>query len=70
MNNFPLHAAQPMPRTKFKKRPPPPPQLHLVITYQSSLWLDQRPVLAIHLVVETAGVAEVVSVSVTTPQRG
>ena len=42
---------------------------HLVITHQSSLWLDQRPVLAIHLVVEAAGVAEVVSVAVASPQR-
>ena len=39
------------------------------LTHQSPLGLDQRPVLAVHLVVEAAGVAEVVSVPVTTPQR-
>ena len=40
------------------------------LTHQSPLGLDQRPVLAVHLVVEAAGVAEVVPVAVTTPQRG
>ena len=39
------------------------------LTHQSPLGLDQRPVLAVHLVVEAAGVAEVVSVSVPAPQR-
>ena len=39
-------------------------------TYQSALWLDKWPVLSIHLVVETAGVAEVVAVAVPSPQRG
>ena len=39
------------------------------LTHQSPLGLDQWPVLAVHLVVEAAGVAEVVSVSVTAPQR-
>ena len=40
------------------------------LTHQSPLGLDQRPVLAVHLVVEAAGVAEVMSVPITTPQRG
>ena len=39
------------------------------LTHQSPLGLDQRPVLAVHLVVEAAGVAEVVSVAVSPPQR-
>ena len=42
----------------------------VVFTHQASLWLDQWPVLAVHLVVEPAGVAEVVAVPVATPQRG
>ena len=68
MNNFPLHAT----KHKVQKATAAAASVingHLVITHQSSLWLDQRPVLAIHLVVEAAGVAEVVSVSVTAPQR-
>ena len=40
------------------------------LTHQSPLGLDQRPVLAVHLVVEATGIAEVVAVAVTTPQRG
>ena len=40
------------------------------ITYQPALWLDKWPVLAIHLVVETAGIAEVVAIAVPSPQRG
>ena len=40
------------------------------MTYQSPLWLYKRPILAIHLVVETAGVAEVVAIAVPSPQRG
>ena len=42
----------------------------LSVTYQSPLGLDERPVLSIHLVIESAGIAEVMSVSVPTPQRG
>ena len=38
--------------------------------HQTSLWLDQGPVLAVHLVIEAAGVAEVVAVAVSSPQRG
>ena len=37
--------------------------------YHLSLWFDQGPVGAVHLVVEAAGVAEVVSVAVSPPQR-
>ena len=32
--------------------------------------LDQRPVGAVHLVIETTGVTEIVTVAVTSPQRG
>ena len=39
-------------------------------TYQSTLvGLDERPVVAVHLVVETAGVAQVSAICVTAPQR-
>lgn len=37
-------------------------------THQSALGLDQGSVLAVHLVVEAAGVAEVVARSVSPPQ--
>ena len=39
-------------------------------THQTPLGLHQRPVGPVHLVVEPAGVAEVVPVTVTPPQRG
>ena len=39
-------------------------------THQTPLGLHQRPVGPVHLVVEAAGVAEVVPVTVTPPQRG
>ena len=39
-------------------------------THQSSFGLDERPVLSVHLVVETTGVTEIVTVAVTSPQRG
>ncbi len=39
-------------------------------TYHFSLWFDEGPVGAVHLVVEAAGVAEVVPVAVPPPQRG
>ena len=35
--------------------------------YHFSFWFDERPVLAIHLVVEPAGVAEVEAVPVSPP---
>ena len=38
-------------------------------THQSSLRLDEGPILSVHLVVESAGVAEVVSGTVPPPQR-
>ena len=38
-------------------------------THHALFRLGQRPVLAVHLVVESAGVAEVVSVAVASPQR-
>lgn len=37
-------------------------------THQSTLRLDQRSILAIHLVVKATGVAEVVSRTVTAPK--
>ncbi len=40
------------------------------MAYHLSLWLDEGPVGAVHLVVEAAGVAEVVPVAVPSPQRG
>ena len=39
-------------------------------TYQSSLGLDKRSVLSVHLVVEATGVTEVVAVTIPPPQRG
>ena len=66
MNNFPL---QPR-KHQVQKASAPVINGHLVRTHQSSLWLDQRPVLAIHLVVESAGIAEVVPVAITPPQWG
>lgn len=41
----------------------------LAVTHQSAFGLDQGPVLAVHLVVEAAGVAEVVARPVPPPQR-
>ena len=39
-----------------------------ILFYQSSFGLDEWPILSIHLVVEAAGVAEVVSIPVSPPQ--
>ena len=39
-------------------------------THQSPLGFDERPVLAIHLVVEATSVAEIVTIAVPSPQRG
>lgn len=39
------------------------------LTHQSPLRLDERPVLTVHLVVEAAGVAEVVAGAVSPPER-
>lgn len=39
-------------------------------THQSAFGLDQRSVLAVHLVVQAAGVAQVVAGAVPSPQRG
>lgn len=39
-------------------------------THQSPLGLDEGPVLAVHLVVQSAGVTEIVSCAVPPPQRG
>ena len=38
--------------------------------YHFSLWLDERPVGAVHFVVEAAGVAEVVALVVSPPEGG
>ena len=40
------------------------------VAYQSPLWLDERSVLAVHLVIEPTGVAEIMSVAVSPPQWG
>ena len=37
-------------------------------TYYASFWLNERPVCAVHFVVQAAGVAQVVSVTVPSPQ--
>ena len=44
-------------------------KLSKVKTYESSFGFDERPVLAVHLVVEAAGVAQVVARPVPPPQR-
>ena len=43
---------------------------HKQISYQAPLGLDERSIGAVHLVVEPAGVAQVVAVPVAAPQRG
>ncbi len=40
------------------------------MTYQSPFRFDEGPVLSVHFVVETAGVAQVVARAVSAPQRG
>ena len=45
-------------------------KLYEFSTYQSPLWFDKWSVLAVHLVVEAAGVAEIVAVAVPPPERG
>ena len=42
----------------------------IINIYQSSFGFDKRPVLSVHLVVEAAGVTEVVAVPIPPPQRG
>lgn len=42
----------------------------LVETYQPPLGLDERAVLPVHLVIEAAGVAQIVARTVPPPQRG
>lgn len=39
-------------------------------THQSSLWFNERPVDPVHLVVESAGVTQVMTRPVPPPQRG
>ena len=43
--------------------------LRFDFTYNFPLWLDERPVGPVHLVIETAGIAKVVAVAITAPQR-
>jgi len=38
-------------------------------TDQASFRLDERPILSVHLVIESAGVAQVVPGTISTPQR-
>ena len=40
------------------------------LSYQSPLGLDEGSVLAVHLVVQAAGIAQVVAIPVPAPQRG
>ena len=40
-----------------------------LIAYQSSLGLDKRPVLSVHFIIETTGIAEIVTIAVPPPQR-
>lgn len=37
-------------------------------TYQSSFWLDQWPILAIHFVIQSTGITQVVASAITSPQ--
>ena len=37
-------------------------------TYKSSFGLDKRPILAVHLVVEAAGITEVMSIPISSPE--
>lgn len=39
-------------------------------TYQSSFRFDERPVLAIHFIIETTGVTKVMAGAISPPQRG
>ena len=39
-------------------------------TYQTLFWFDQGPIVPVDLVVQAAGVAEVVALPVTAPKRG
>lgn len=39
-------------------------------TYQPPLGLDERPVLPVHLVVQAAGVTQIVARTVSPPERG
>ena len=40
-----------------------------LIAYQSPLGLDERPVLSVHFIIETTGIAEIVTIAVPPPQR-
>ena len=40
-----------------------------LIAYQSPLGLDKRPVLSVHFIIETTGIAEIVTIAVPPPQR-
>lgn len=49
---------------------PQPPATRLApAAYQSPFWLDEWPVLPIHLVIEPAGIAQVVAGAVSPPER-
>lgn len=47
----------------------PSQHTHMEGTHQPAFGFDERSVLAVHLMVEAAGVAQVVSSAVTSPQR-
>ena len=38
------------------------------LTYQSSLWFDEGPILAVHFVIETTGIAQIMTVAITPPK--
>ena len=38
-------------------------------TYQSSLGFDERSVLSIHLIIETTSIAEIVTITISSPER-
>ena len=44
-------------------------KIYKLCTHQSPLGFDERPVLAVHLVVEATSVAEIVTIAVPSPQR-
>ncbi len=39
-------------------------------SHQSPLWLDERPVLSVHLVVESTRIAQVVAIAISPPEGG
>lgn len=65
-----MELKHPWPLQLAKVSLPPPRPRCVIVTYQPPLGFEQGPVDAVHLVVEPAGVAEVVPRAVPPPQRG